>query len=146
MRLPLPALLLVLASCASAGARPPETFVRSNAESRTTRVIDVREGMTKATAMRALTDALATRYTVEVADPRAGFAMTAWEASLVRDGVPDLRYRTRFIAQFMGDDWKTLQLRHEANWAHGEEWDVGYDAVKLDSVANELRTRLGKKP
>jgi hypothetical protein len=64
----------------------------------------------------------------------------------VRNGVPDLRYRTRFVAQFTGDDWRKLQLRHEANWAHGEEWDVGFDAVQLDSVANDLRTKMGRKP
>ena len=71
--------------------------------------------------------------------------MTAWQASLLRDGVPDLRYRTRVTARF-GDDWKKLQLRHEANWARGDEWDVGYDVAQLDSVTTELRAKLGKKP
>jgi hypothetical protein len=146
MRLPVFALALSLAACASAGTGAPSTFVQSTAESRNTRVIDVREGLTKATAMRTLTDALTQRFTVEVTDARAGFVMTAWDASLVRNGVPDLRYRTRFVAQFTGDDWRKLQLRHEANWAHGEEWDVGFDAVQLDSVANDLRTKMGRKP
>jgi hypothetical protein len=45
---------------------------------------------------------------------------------------PDLRYRTRLTARFLGDDWKKLQLRHEANWARGDEWDVGYDVAQLD--------------
>ena len=139
-------LCLALSACASSGSAAPGTFVRSTAESRNTRIIDVREGLSKATAMRTLVDALAQRFTVEVTDPRAGFAMTAWEASLVRDGVPDLRYRTRFVAQFVGDDWRKLQLRHEANWAHGDEWDVGYDAAQLDSVGNELRAKLGRRP
>ncbi len=139
-------LALSLAGCASSGAAPPSTFVRSNAESRTTRTVDVREGFTKATAMRTLTDVLALHYTVEITDPRAGFAMTSWEASLVHDGVPDLRYRTRFVAQFLGDDWRKLQLRHEANWARGDEWDIGYDAAQLDSVANELRLKMGRHP
>jgi hypothetical protein len=146
MRPTLALLLLALGACATPGARPPSTFVRSNAEARNTRTIEVREGFTRATAMRALTDALGQHFTVEVTDPRVGFAMTAWEASLVRDGVPDLRYRTRFIAQFVGEDWRQLHLRHEANWANGDEWDVGFDAVKLDSVANELRSKLGRKP
>jgi hypothetical protein len=147
MRLSALALVLSLTACASAGGSgAPSTFVPSNAESRTTRVIEVRDGLTKANAMRTLTDALAQRFTVEVVDPRVGFVMTAWDASLVRDGVPDLRYRTRFVARFSGDEWKTLQLRHEANWAHGEEWDTGFDSAQLDSVANELRTKLGRKP
>jgi hypothetical protein len=62
----------------------------------------------------------------------------------VRDGVPDLRYRTRLIARFMGDNWNALQLRNEANWARGDEWDIGYDAAQLDTVSTLLRQRLGK--
>lgn len=146
MRLPVLCLSLALAACASSGPRAPETFVRSTADARTTRVIDVREGLSRATALRTLTDVLSTKYTVEVTDARAGFVMTAWDASLVRDGVPDLKYRTRFVAQFVGEDWHKLQLRHEANWARGEEWDVGYDAAQLDSVAAELRLKLGRRP
>jgi hypothetical protein len=149
MRLPVFLLALSLAACASAGggsSGAPSTFVQSNAEARTTRVIEVREGLSKAIAMRTLVDAFAPRYTVEVTDPRVGFVMTAWDASLVRSGIPDLRYRTRFVARFVGDEWKTLQLRHEANWAHGDDWDTGYDAAQLDSVTNELRQKLGRKP
>lgn len=140
-------LLLGLAACASAGhvSIAPSSFVRSNAESQVTRMIDVREGLTHTQAMRLLTDALGQRYTVEVVDPHAGFAMTAWQASLQRDGVPDLRYRTRVSGKFLGDDWRRLQLRDEANWQRGEEWDVGYDAAQLDSVTNDLRAKLGKK-
>ena len=95
--------------------------------------------------MRLLTDALGVRYTVEVVDARAGFAMTAWQATLQRDGVPDLRYRTRVSGKF-GDDWRRMQLRNEANWQRGEEWDVGYDVAQLDSVASDLRAKLGRKP
>lgn len=137
---------LVLVACATSGTTPPATFMQSTAESRNTRVIEVRDGLTKAVAMRALVEALGEHYTVEITDPRAGFAMTAWNASLLRDGVPDLRYRTRFVAQFMGDDWRRLQLRHEANWAHGQEWDVGFDAAQLDSVGADMRAKLGKRP
>ena len=134
------------AASAPVPASGPASFIRSTAESHVTRMIDVREALTHAQAMRLLTDALGQRYTVEVTDPRAGFAMTAWQAGLQRDGVPDLRYRTRVTAKFVGDDWRRLQLRGEANWQRGEEWDVGYDVAQLDSVANDLRAKLGKKP
>ena len=50
-------------------------------------------------------DALSQRYVVDVVDPRAGFVMTTWQASLSREGVPELRYRTRFVARFV-DDWR----------------------------------------
>src|SRR3954470_22808370 len=139
MRIRLSSLLLV-AACSSVphvtstAPSAPTTFVHSTAEAQVTRMIDVRDGLTHPQAMRILTDALGARFTVDVVDPRAGFAMTAWQASLVRDGVPDPRYRTRVTARFQGDDWKKLQIRNEANWARGEDWDVGYDLVQLDSV------------
>ena len=141
-------LALGLVGCASvtnrASDNAPSTFIRSTSDAKVTRMLDVREGITKPQAMRMLTDALAQRYTVEVVDPRAGFAMTAWQAS-IRDGVPDLRYRTRVTGKFVGDDWRKLQLRDEANWQRGSEWDVGYDVAQLDSVATDLRARLGKR-
>ncbi|MEP6730591.1 MAG: hypothetical protein ABJE10_08130 [bacterium] len=142
---PTPAATIAAAAVSTANETAPSTFIRSTADSKVTRSIDVRDGLTHAQAMRALTEGLAERYTVDVQDARAGFAMTAWQASLVRDGVPDLRYRTRVTARF-ADDWKKLQLRHEANWARGDEWDVGYDSAQLDSVSIDLRAKLGKKP
>jgi hypothetical protein len=71
--------------------------------------------------------------------------MTAWQSGLLRDGVPDLRYRTRIIARFTGENWNALQVRDEANWARGDEWDIGYDAAQLDTVSTLLRQRLGKQ-
>ncbi len=154
MRLPL--LLIsaaLLLGCAfgrggapSLAGAAPASFIRSTADAQSTRVIEVRDGLTHGQAMRSVTDALSQRYVVEVQDARAGFAMTSWQASLLRDGVPDLRYRTRLTAKFLGDDWRRLQLRSEANWARGVEWDVGFDAAQLDSMAGDLRTRLARKP
>ena len=103
----------------------------------------MRDGLTRQIAMRSLNEALSQRYVVDVVDPRAGFVMTTWQASL-RDGVPDPRYRTRFVARFV-DEWRALQLRSEARFTRGEEAEVGYDSVQLDSLANDLRTKLGKR-
>jgi hypothetical protein len=125
---------------------PPSSFVRSTAELRATRMIPVREGLARPDAMKLVTDALGQRFVVEVADPNAGFTMTAWRASMSREGVPDLRYRTRLIARFVGDDWRSVQLRSEANWARGDEWDIGYDVAQLDTASRELRERLAPKP
>ena len=136
----------VVACASGGGGAPPATFVPTTAEGRATRTIDVREGLTRAQAMRLLTETLAHRYTVDVTDARAGFAMTAWQASLVRDGVPDLRYRTRVTARFVGDEWRRLQLRGEANWSRGDDdWATGFDAPQLDSLASELNAKLGQR-
>jgi hypothetical protein len=151
MRRPLALLLFPLLSCATlhrtTGAEsPPPSFVQTTAELRATRLVEVREGLPRADAMRLVADALGHRYIVEVADPNAGFTMTAWRASMSTGGVPNLRYRTRLTARFLGDDWRRLQLRGEANWARGDEWDIGYDAAQLDTASRELRDRLGPRP
>ena len=125
---------------------PPGTFVATTSETRSSRVIDVRDGVTKAAAFRAASDMLTARYSVDVSDQRAGFLMTPWQATLVRDGVPDLHYRMRIIVRFIGDDWKQVTVRAEANWQRGDEWDIGYDSKALDEATGDLRTRIGKRP
>jgi hypothetical protein len=161
MRLPSLLLACALTACVTSGSQHPSTgsstspapapgsaapasFVRTTADTPAIRNIEVREGLTRQQAMRTLTDALSQRYVVDVVDPRAGFVMTTWQASLSRDGVPDLRYRTRFTARFV-DDWHSLQLHSEARWARGDEADIGYDSAQLDSLAADLRLKLGKK-
>ena len=130
---------------ANGASAAPASFVRTTAEASATRSIEVRDGLTHQQGMRTLVDALSLRQVVDVVDPRAGFAMTTWQASLMNGGVPDLRYRTRFVARFV-DEWRSLQVRSEARWARGEEADIGYDSAQLDSLAADLRTKLGKKP
>lgn len=125
---------------------PPPTFVKTTSETRTTRLIDVREGMTKQQLFRTVSDWLSQKYSIDVSDPRAGFLMTGWQASYLRDGLPDLHYRTRVVIRFYGDTtWKQVSARAEANWQVGDEWDIGYDQQLLEDVLVELRTRIGKR-
>jgi hypothetical protein len=124
----------------------PTSFVLSTSDAKTTRILVTREGMAKPAMFRAATEYLAQRFTIDVSDPNAGYLMTPWQATLSRDGVPELRYRTRVILRFLGDDWKQLAVRAEANWLKGEEWQVGYDAALLDSVSANLTQRLGRHP
>ena len=152
MRLLSVLLLFSLAACAPLFRRgandesPPASFVHSTSELRATRMLQVREGLARPDAMKLVADALGKRYVVEVSDPNAGFTMTAWRASMGREGVPDLRYRTRLIARFLGDDWRRLQLRSDSNWARGDEWDIGYDVAQLDTSSRELQERLSPRP
>jgi hypothetical protein len=124
----------------------PMSFVRSTSDTRSTRLIDLREGLTKPLAWRTALEVLAAEHTVDVRDETAGFAMTPWEATVVREGVPDLRYRTRVTLRFLGEEWKQLQVRAEANWRSREdEWDVGFDEVLLEKLTSQLQSRLGKR-
>lgn len=127
---------------------PPETFVRSTSDTKTTRIVEVREGVKKDAAFKMVSDMLAQRYTVDVSDPRAGFLMTAWQSSVGQNGVPDLRYRVRVVVRFLGvgEEWKQISVRADANWQRLDEWDVGFDVAALEAVAAELRLMLGKRP
>lgn len=124
---------------------PPATFVRSTSDARSTRIFDVREGLKKEQLFKTATDMLAEKYSVDVSDAHVGFLMTTWQSSVVRDGVPDLRYRTRIVIRFAGDEWKQVSVRAEANWQRGEEWEVGYDVGLLEAVTADLKMRLGKR-
>jgi hypothetical protein len=125
----------------------PTSFVASTSDAKTTRVVAIRDGVTKQAAFRMATDYLEQKFTtVDVSDPNSGFLMTPWQAALSRDGAPELRYRTRVVLRFLGDTlWKQIVVRAEANWLRGEEWEVGYDAALLDSVSTNLTARLGKR-
>ena len=125
-------------------AAAPATFVATTADTRVTRLVDVREGLAKAAAFRAISDYLTQKYTVDVSDPKAGFLMTPW-ITATRNGVPDLHYRTRLVIRFIGDEGKQVSVRSEANWQKGDEWDVGYDTQMLEDAVVEVRTRVGKR-
>jgi hypothetical protein len=124
---------------------PPATFVQTTSDVKATRVIDVREGLTKAALFKAATDLLTQASSVDVSDPRAGFLMTPWQAGTTRDGAPELRYRTRIVIRFLGDEWKQVTVRAEANWQRMDEWDIGYDSKLLEDVSSDLRARIGRK-
>ena len=124
---------------------PPASFVRSTAESQTTRVLDVRESSSRAALFHAATDVLSDRWTVDVSDARAGFLMTTWQASFARSGIPDLRYRTRIVVRFLPPEWKRMSVTAEANWQHGDEWEVGYDRPLLEQVTTELQAAVGRR-
>ena len=131
---------------AAAQSGAPVSFVRSTSDTRSTRLIDLRDGLTKALAWRTAVEVLGADHAIDVRDEAAGFVMTPWEATVVRDGVPDLRYRTRVTLRFLGEEWKQLQVRAEANWrSRGDEWDVGFDEALLDKMTTDLQSRLGKR-
>jgi hypothetical protein len=132
------------ARAAQSGA--PASFVRSTSESRSARLIEMRDGLTKPLAWRTALEVLGADHAIDVRDEAVGFVMTPWEAPVVRDGVPDLRYVTRVTVRFLGEEWKQLQVRAEARWrARGEEWDYGFDEALLAKVSSDLQSRLGKR-
>ncbi|HEY4129745.1 MAG TPA: hypothetical protein VGM50_03980 [Gemmatimonadaceae bacterium] len=122
----------------------PATFVATTSDARVSRVIDVRDGLTKAAAFKAVSDFLTQKYSIDVSDPKVGFLMTPW-INATKNGVPDLHYRTRIVVRFLGDAGKQVSVRCEANWQKsGDEWDIGYDTQMLEDAVVEVRTKIGK--
>ncbi len=149
---------LLLGACTRAHAReaptpvvrpltsnPPSSFQETTSDARIGRVIDVRDGLGKPAAFKAATEVLADISSVDVSDPHAGFLMSPWKASVIRNGLPDLRYRTRVVIRFLGENWNQVSVRAEANWQNGDSWDVGVDGKLLARVADELRDQIGKR-
>jgi len=124
---------------------PPPTFSRTTADLKVSRLIDVREGINKTVLWRAANEVLSSKYSIDVTDQKAGFLMTPWQASFSRAGMPDLRYRTRVIIRFVGEDWKQVLVRAEANWQRDDEWEIGVDNALLDEVSNDVKAKIGKK-
>ena len=124
---------------------PPPTFSRTTADLKVSRLIDVREGISKTTLWRAANEVLSSKYSIDVSDQKAGFLMTPWQASFSRAGMPDLRYRTRVIIRFVGEDWKQVLVRAEANWQRDDEWEIGVDNALLEDVSNDVKAKIGKK-
>jgi hypothetical protein len=125
---------------------PPSTFSKTTADLKVSRLIDVRDGMSKTALFRAASDVLSAKYSVDVSDSKAGYLMTPWQATFSRAGMPDLRYRTRVVVRFVGEDWKQVLVRAEAEWQRDDEWDVGVDNALLDEVVNDVKAKIGKKP
>jgi hypothetical protein len=123
----------------------PSTFVATTSDARVSRVVDVREGLAKAAAFKAVSDFLTQKYSIDVSDPKAGYLMTPW-INPIKNGVPDLRYRSRIVIRFVGDAGKQVSIRCEANWqkSDADEWDVGYDTQMLEDAVVDVRTRIGK--
>ncbi len=126
-------------------AGPPPTFVQTTSDARATRLIDVQAALGKTALFHAASEVLSQKYSIDVSDSKAGFLMTPWQASSIREGAPELRYRTRITIRFLGDDWNQAVVRADANWQRGDDWDIGLDTKLLNDVSNELVLRIGKK-
>ena len=74
--------------------------------------------------------------------PQRGFLVAAGIENCL-DFLQDLRFTEEEI-RFLGEEWKEVAIRAEANWQNGEEWDVGYDEAILDQIELDLRNKLGR--
>ena len=139
-------LLLFLAVSLTLGcAGPPTTFRPTLDESGTWRSVEVREGLDKDELWTAVVGVLSREFELEVAEKDSGHVRTAWKRTyVVGKGVLSERYRARLVVKLLGTDWKTVQVRSDALWFGGYDWEQGYDTILLERAYGDLQDRIGR--
>jgi hypothetical protein len=110
----------------------------------TWRSIEVREGMAKDDIWRVMVDGLSQKFDLEVLDKESGYLRTSWKYTFIVRGHISERYRARIIVKATGADWKTVQVKSEANWLAKGGWMMGYDSRLLEDVYGDLQGRIGR--
>ncbi len=132
-----------LISCSS--VKPPRDFVESHDESNIWKNIEIRDGLDKDELWRIVVDATSQQFDLEVLDKEAGYMRSSWKFSSIGAGERRDSYANRISIKFVGTDWKTLQLKCEAEWNHPKEgWIMGYDTRFLKDVFSQLQGRVGR--
>jgi hypothetical protein len=122
----------------------PPHFIRTMDEPGTWKSIEVRDGMTKDEVWRVIVDALSQKFDLEVLEKDSGYVRTSWKHTYMVRGHISERYRARIIVKMLGSDWKTLQVKCEANWLAKHGWMMGYDSRLLEDVFGDLQGRIGR--
>jgi hypothetical protein len=90
---------------------------------------------------------LSREFDVEVAQKDSGYVQTAWKRTyVVAKGVQSERYRARLVVKFLGADWRTVQVRSDALWYGGYDWEQGYDTILLEHAYGDLQGSIGRVP
>ena len=108
------------------------------------KTIEVREGMTKDVIWRVIVDSLSQKFDLEVLDKDSGYLRTSWKYTYIVGKYVSERYRARIIVKTVGSEWKTVQVKSEANWLERHGWVMGYDSRLLEDVYGDLQGRIGR--
>src|SRR6266498_4920373 len=129
----------ILIGCGGS-AEAPKTFIETHDEGGVWKNVEVRDGLEKEELWRKVVDALTHDFDVEVLDKDSGYLRSAWKYSYVSSTKRYDQYRNRITVKFIGDDWKVVQLKVEANWfsKSAGDWVLGYDSQLLRDVYTEL--------
>ena len=134
----------LLAGCAAMLNKPPKTFMRTYDEPGIWKSIEVREGLSKDELWRTVVDAISQQFDLEVLEKESGYLRTSWKYTFLVGKQISEKYRTRIIIKFVGEEWKTVQIKSESNWLEKEGWILGYDTMLLEDVFGDIQGRIGR--
>ncbi len=133
--------LVLVSGCAT----PPKTFIKTFDEPGIWKAVELREGLGKDEVWRLVVDTLSQRYDLEVLQKESGYIRTSWQYTIVTPrGRISPEYRSRIVIKFLGDDWKTAQVKCESNWYEEGGWVMGYDTRILEDVYGDLQGKIGR--
>jgi hypothetical protein len=137
--------LFLLASCTS---MPPKTFVETQDESLSFKIINLHDNYglfrykNDEVWFRVVEVLSKRKFLLEEQDKRSGYIRTFWQDS----SNDSQKYRSRVIIKMQGRRaWRSAQLKIESEWWNNdsEAWIKGYDAAILDEIYQVLQGRIG---
>lgn len=135
---------------------PPKTFIKTFDEPGVWRTIEIREDLAKEETWRLVVDTLTQRHDLEVLEKESGYIRTSWKYTYITPmGQISEHYRSRIVVKFLGEDWKTAQVKCETNWMEKGQggciggisrggWVMGYDTRILEDIYGDLQGKIGR--
>jgi hypothetical protein len=141
--------LLLVVSCTY---MPPKTFVETQDESLSLKVIYLHDNygffrFKNDEVWSRVIEVLSKRnFHFEEQDKWSGYIRTLWQDLPVSDDDSSQKYRSRVIIKMQGRRvWRTAQLKVESEWwdNNRDAWIKGYDTAILDEIYQVLQGRIG---
>lgn len=143
-RIILLAIIMGIASCLSGcaiqhGGAMPNSFSRANAPGWTS--IEMRDELEYTKAWNIVVNILVRDFEIKVLAKDEGYIQTGWLHSW--SGIYQANYRVRVIVKF-SDDRQKLELKPEAQYLIGVNWQIGVDSRLVSTLKSDLMGTLSR--
>ena len=127
-------------------SKQPKTFVKTFDEPGVWKAIEIRDDLAKDQMWRLVVDTVSQRHDLEVLEKESGYLRTSWKYTYITPRVGSIseKYRSRIVVKFLGDNWKTVQVKCESNWLDRGGWVMGYDTRILEDIYGDLQGKIGR--
>lgn len=143
-RIILLAITMGIASCLTGcaiqqGGAMPKSFSRANAPGWTS--IELRDELEYTKAWNIVVNILVRDFEIKVLAKDEGYIQTGWLHSW--SGIYQANYRVRVIVKF-SDDRQKLELKPEAQYLIGVNWQIGVDSRLVSTLKSDLMGTLSR--
>lgn len=104
-------------------------------------VIEIRNGVSDEDAWSKVRDILIRKFDLEVIERNDGYLRTGWLYTWTGEYRSD--YRVRITAKYQFSE-KKVELKTEAQYGQGGQWNQGYDTGLLSLIKSDIMGAIGK--